>query len=80
MHPFVVFRSADPSAPIRRLAGDEWFHCEVCGGKAIVEEVERFSTYEELVDEAPASPRRGRRPAPLRSAQDSGLVDLGLAG
>jgi hypothetical protein len=77
---FSAFRPADPNASAVRLGGGEQFRCGTCGGPALMDEVETFSTYDDR-DEDVDRPRRGRPPKPwrLRSHEDF-LRDLGLAG
>ena len=80
---FAAFRPADASAPAVRLVGDERFHCTTCGGGVIMDEVERFSTYADIIDdELEERPRRGRPPKPWRRTPESPnwLAELGLAG
>jgi hypothetical protein len=79
LHPFRVFRPADPADPPVRLAGRERFHCHVCGGLAVMEEVERFATFEAVVVDEPEKRRCGRPPKPWRPVTDSRLDGLGLA-
>jgi len=79
---FAAFRPADGSVPAVRLAGGERFRCTTCGGGAIMDEVETFSTYYDIDDELDERPRRGRPPKPWRSrtANESWLEELGIAG
>jgi hypothetical protein len=79
---FAAFRPADNSVPMVRLAGGERFRCSTCGGGAIMDEVETFSTYDDVDEELQERPRRGRPPKPWRrgSASPSWLDDLGIAG
>ncbi len=78
---FSAFRPADPSEPTRRLNGREQFQCVSCGGRAIVDDVETFSTYDDAIeDEEPERRPRGRPPKPWRRLPDTRLVELGLAG
>jgi len=78
---FSVFRSADPSAPPQRLRGDERFRCPGCGGRPILDAIERFSTYHEPKMNEPEDDekRRGRRPRPIVPTVDPRLRELGLA-
>jgi hypothetical protein len=47
----------------------------------IVDEVETFSTYDEVEEEAASGrPRRGRPPKPWRHLSNRRLHELGLAG
>jgi hypothetical protein len=79
---FAAFRPADSSVPMVRLAGGERFRCSICGGGAIMDEVEIFSTYDDVDEELQERPRRGRPPKPWRrgAASPSWLDDLGIAG
>ena len=79
---FAAFRPADLSTPTVRLSGSESFRCQTCGGGVIMDELETFSTYEDIDDEAEQRPRRGRPPKPWRRtpATRSWLDDLGVAG
>ena len=79
---FAAFRPADGSTPAVRLAGGETFRCRTCGGGVIMDEIETFSTYEDIDDEAEQRPRRGRPPKPWRRTANNStwLNDLGIAG
>ena len=79
---FAAFRPADLSVPAVRLMGGEHFRCTTCGGGVIMDELETFSTYEDLDEEVEARPRRGRPPKPWRrtSSSPSWLQQLGIAG
>ena len=79
---FAAFRPADPTLPAVRLQGSEHFRCTACGGDPILDEVEVFSTYDEVLEdeEELARPRRGRPPKRFRPLADSRLRALGLAG
>jgi len=79
---FAAFRPADGATPLVRLSGAEQFRCQTCGGGVIMDELETFSTYEDIDDEAEQRPRRGRPPKPWRRtpAARSWLDDLGVAG
>ena len=83
-HPprFAVFRPADAAAPAVRLFGGERFRCTTCGGALMMDEPERFSTYEDVGDELEQRPRRGRPPKPWRATASAPewLTRLGLAG
>lgn len=78
---FAAFRPADASVPTVRLMGGEQFRCRTCGGGVIMDEVETFSTYEDVPDEIEQRPRRGRPPKPWRrTAGTTWLDELGIAG
>jgi DNA-directed RNA polymerase subunit N (RpoN/RPB10) len=78
---FAAFRPADADTPAVRLVGGETFRCRTCGGGVIMDEVETFSTYEDIEDETEKRPRRGRPPKPWRrTANSTWLDDLGIAG
>jgi hypothetical protein len=78
---FAAFSPAEVNAPAVRLSGSEQFRCSTCGGGAVVDEVETFSTYDAILeDELEERPRRGRRPRPWRAPPDERLRALGLAG
>jgi hypothetical protein len=81
---FAVFRPNDTSVPAVRLVGGEQFRCTTCGGGVIMDELETFSTYEDIEDDTTARPRRGRPPKPWRptaaSSTASWLHQLGIAG
>jgi DNA-directed RNA polymerase subunit N (RpoN/RPB10) len=80
---FAAFRPADASIPAVRLIGDERFRCTTCGGVVIIDELERFSTYADIDDDALENrPRRGRPPKPWRRTPDAPdwLEELGIAG
>jgi hypothetical protein len=64
------------------LVGREQFRCTTCGGGVIMDELETFSTYEDVIDELDTRPRRGRPPKPWRPSATSPawLQKLGLAG
>jgi hypothetical protein len=79
---FAAFRPADTSVPAVRIVGGEHFRCTTCGGGVIMDELETFSTYEDIDDELDERPRRGRPPKPWRRAATSQewLANLGIAG
>ncbi len=78
---FAAFQPADRALPAVRLVGGERFRCPTCGGGAIMDEIETFSTYEHLEDEVEERPRRGRPPKPWRPVATSNWFDhLGIAG
>lgn len=77
---FVAFRPADAEQPVARLTGTENFRCRSCGGGAILDDVETFTTYDEVVDEPAERPRRGRPPKPWRHTSVDPLAGLDLAG
>jgi hypothetical protein len=77
---FAAFRPADPSNPAVRLLGGEQFRCTTCGGGVMLDELETFSTYDDLDDEIDQRPRRGRPPKPWRRNTSHWLQELGLAG
>src|SRR5215207_6722625 len=79
---FAAFRPADSSVPTVRLMGGERFRCPTCGGGAIMDEVETFSTYDEVDEDLDQRPRRGRPPKPWRrgTASPSWVEELGIAG
>lgn len=68
---FAAFRPADSSLPAPSLIGGEQFHCRTCGGSVIVNQLARFSTYADVVEDVEAPPRRGRATTPWRSSQVS---------
>lgn len=79
------FRSADASVPIRRLAGPERLACAICGGRPLVDEVRRFSVYQEAPgeldeEEQPGRRRRGRPAKPWRRPSHWSSTELGIAG
>jgi hypothetical protein len=81
LHQFSAFRPAEPTAPTVPLTGTELFRCPTCGGGGFIDEVETFSTYDDVEEEDPPRPnRRGRPPKPWRRLVDHRLTDLGLAG
>lgn len=76
---FQLFRPSDPRLPTVRLMGKEQFRCTECGGRALTEDVETFSTFDGMFeDEQPK--RRGRPPKRFRPLADVRLASLGLAG
>jgi hypothetical protein len=78
---FAAFRPADTARPAVRLVGGESFRCRTCGGGVIMEELETFSTYEDIDDESEHRPRRGRPPKPWRRTPSTTWLDeLGVAG
>src|SRR6266536_1003456 len=79
---FAAFRPADTSVPAVRLEGREHFRCTTCGGGVILDELETFSTYEDVDDEVDDRPRRGRPPKPWRrpAEEPNWLEQLGIAG
>lgn len=79
---FAAFRPADVGLPAVRLVGGEHFHCTTCGGGVLMDELETFSTYDDIEDELEERPRRGRPPKPWRRTQSSPdwLDELGIAG
>jgi hypothetical protein len=79
---FAAFRPSDTSVPAVRLVGGEQFRCTTCGGGVMMDELETFSTYEDIDDELDERPRRGRPPKPWRRAPNSPswLEELGIAG
>ena len=78
---FAAFRPADTTIPAVRLSGGEQFRCSTCGGGVIMDELETFSTYEDVPEEGEKRPRRGRPPKPWRSSGGASWLDeLGIAG
>jgi hypothetical protein len=79
---FAAFRPSDQTVPAVRLVGGEHFRCTICGGGVIMDELETFSTYEDIDDELEVRPRRGRPPKPWRRSPEgqSWLEELGIAG
>src|SRR5919201_6602925 len=78
---FAAFRPADTTNPAVRLLGGEQFRCTTCGGGVIADELETFSTYDEIDDELDARPRRGRPPKPWRRPPTPRWFEtLGIAG
>jgi DNA-directed RNA polymerase subunit N (RpoN/RPB10) len=79
---FAAFRPADAAGPAVRLVGGEHFRCRTCGGGVIMDELETFSTYEDVDDKLEQRPRRGRPPKPWRRAVNTTawLSELGVAG
>jgi hypothetical protein len=80
---FRAFRPVDPNLPPVRLVGNERFRCSSCGGPAVTDELETFTTYDEVVDEEEEEvrrPRRGRPPKRFRILTDDRLIQYGLAG
>lgn len=78
---FQAFRPADPGEPVIRLQGNEHFRCTVCGGGVMIDDLEPFTTYDEMIeDEEPRRPRVGRPPKQFRPLADTRLSELGLAG
>ena len=79
---FAAFRPADDAVPAVRLQGSEHLRCSTCGGALIMDELETFSTYEEIDDELDQRPRRGRPPKPWRrpAGAPTWLESLGIAG
>jgi DNA-directed RNA polymerase subunit N (RpoN/RPB10) len=79
---FAAFRPANTSVPAVRLVGGEQFRCTTCGGGVIMDELETFSTYDDIDDELDERPRRGRPPKPWRQPREgpSWLGELGIAG
>jgi len=85
---FAAFRPTDASVPAVRLLGHERAHfrfrCTTCGGALIMDELETFSTYEDVDDELEdhERPRRGRPPKPWRrtASTPDWLAELGVAG
>ena len=80
---FAAFRPADRNVPAVRLEGREQFRCSVCGGGVLMDALETFSTYDDIVDDdAGERPKRGRPPKPWRRppAESSWLDELGIAG
>jgi hypothetical protein len=78
---FAAFRPADATQPAVRLQGHEHFRCGACGGDPLVDEVEFFTTYDEVFDDPEEErPRRGRPPKRFRPRADARLRELGLAG
>jgi hypothetical protein len=61
------------------LLGYERFCCPACGGLAVMDEVERFTTFETIVSDEPRPRRSGRPPKPWRTVRDSRLEGLDLA-
>jgi hypothetical protein len=80
---FAAFRPADMNVPAVRLKGGEHFRCTTCGGAVIMDELEFFSTYDDIDDEEVVDrPRRGRPPKPWRRVADrpDWLAELEIAG
>ena len=82
MRQFVAYRPADEGEPAVRLVGGERFRCDKCGGILMMDELERFTTYDDVDDELDQRPRRGRPPKPWRhiASAPEWLSQLGLAG
>jgi hypothetical protein len=78
---FAAFRPADISMPAVRLVGGEHFRCTACGGGVLMDELETFSTYDDIDDDLDDRPRRGRPPKPWRRSpnEPDWLGELGLA-
>ena len=79
---FAAFRPANTSVPAVRLVGGEQFRCTTCGGGVIMDELETFSTYEDIDEDLDERPRRGRPPKPWRRPAEAPtwLDELGIAG
>lgn len=78
---FAAFRPADAATPTQPLVGGENFRCQTCGGGVIMDEVETFSTYEDIDDDLEQRPRRGRPPKPWRrTVTTTWLDEFGAAG
>ena len=79
---FAVFRPADSAAPTLHLIGGEQFRCTTCGGSVIMDQVEAFSTYVEVVEEVEERTSRGRPAKPWRRAvvSPAWILELGIAG
>jgi DNA-directed RNA polymerase subunit N (RpoN/RPB10) len=79
---FAAFRPANTAVPAVRLVGGEQFRCTTCGGGVIMDELETFSTYEDIDDHLEERPRRGRPPKPWRHPPETPtwLDELGIAG
>jgi DNA-directed RNA polymerase subunit N (RpoN/RPB10) len=79
---FAAFRPANVNVPAVRLVGGEQFRCPTCGGGVIMDELETFSTYEDVDDDLEERPRRGRPPKPWRRPPEAPtwLDELGIAG
>ena len=79
---FAAFRPANTNVPAVRLVGGEHFRCTTCGGGVIMDELETFSTYEDVDDDLDERPRRGRPPKPWRRPPEAPtwLDELGIAG
>jgi DNA-directed RNA polymerase subunit N (RpoN/RPB10) len=79
---FAAFRPANVNVPAVRLVGGEQFRCTTCGGGVIMDELETFSTYEDIDDDLDERPRRGRPPKPWRRPPEAPtwLDELGIAG
>jgi DNA-directed RNA polymerase subunit N (RpoN/RPB10) len=79
---FAAFRPANTSVPAVRLIGGEHFRCTTCGGGVIMDELETFSTYEDIDEDLDERPRRGRPPKPWRRPAEAPtwLDELGIAG
>jgi DNA-directed RNA polymerase subunit N (RpoN/RPB10) len=79
---FAVFRPADSAAPTLHLIGGEQFRCTTCGGNVIMDQLEAFSTYVEVVEEVEARRRRGRPAKPWRRTvvSPAWMLELGIAG
>ena len=79
---FAASRPANANIPAVRLVGGEHFRCTTCGGGVIMDELETFSTYEDIDDDLDERPRRGRPPKPWRRPPEAPtwLDELGIAG
>ena len=77
---FQFFRAADPAEPLLRLTGREHFRCATCGGGVMIDDLESFTTYEDVVDDEPRKGQVGRPPKAFKRLADPRLVELGLAG
>lgn len=78
---FSIFHPADAGEPVVRLCREMRFRCRTCGGNALLEDVEVFSTWDDGDElEEPRKRRRGRPPKPWRSQEDSRLVAFKMAG
>jgi DNA-directed RNA polymerase subunit N (RpoN/RPB10) len=79
---FAAFRPTDTSVLTVRLVGGERFRCTTCGGGVIMDELETFSTYEDIDEDDEERPRRGRPPKPWRRTPTAPtwLDEFGIAG
>jgi hypothetical protein len=68
---FFAFRPAGPDQPVLGLVAGRGIRCEACGGAGAVDEVDFFSTYDELAvgQEQPIRRGPGRPPRQFRPSQ-----------
>jgi hypothetical protein len=84
---FIAFRPIDPPGPIIPYSASLRFRCTACKGIGAMDDVELFSTYDDLPTgdenaddgDEPSTPTRGRPPRPFEVKKPVSSVQVALA-